>query len=114
MSAREVALFGGSFDPPHVGHVLAVSYALSVGFDSVLVVPTFEHAFGKASSPFEHRVAMAQLAFAPLPAAVVSRIEETLPVPSRTLATIECLRARDPDEQLRLLIGADLLLEKEK
>ena len=68
MARLRVALFGGSFNPPHVGHVLAVTYALSVGLvERVLVVPVFEHALGKRLAPFEHRVEMSRRAFGWLP-----------------------------------------------
>src|SRR6476660_232974 len=108
-----VALFGGSFDPPHVGHVLAVSYALSTGpFDGLLVVPVLAHAFGKHLAPYEHRVAMTALAMSDLPRATVSTVEETLGAPSRTLRTVQHLKQAHPDWNLRLVVGADVHLER--
>jgi len=63
-----LGVFGGSFDPPHVAHVLAASYALAVGnFERLLAVPVYRHAFDKKLASFEHRVAMCELAFAELP-----------------------------------------------
>ena len=60
---RRVAIFGGSFNPPHVAHALAVVYALSVApIDEVLVVPVFRHPFSKELAPFEDRVRMCELA----------------------------------------------------
>lgn len=109
---ERVAVLGGSFDPPHVGHVLLGAWALSAGgIDRLLVVPTFGHAFGKVSAPFEERVRMVELAFGVLdPARVsVSRVEETLPVPSYTVRTLEALAAAMPGARLRLLCGADVL-----
>ena len=49
MAAEEnVAIFGGSFNPPHVAHVLAAAYALSSApIDQVLVVPVYQHPFAK-------------------------------------------------------------------
>jgi nicotinate-nucleotide adenylyltransferase len=109
----DVALFGGSFDPPHVGHVLAVQYALSTGpFDRVLVVPVLAHAFGKHLTAFEHRVAMTRLATANMIGAEVSPVEEHLGTPSRTLRTMQHLRQAHPDWKLRLLIGADVHLDR--
>ncbi len=70
-----LGVFGGSFDPPHVAHVLAASYALAVGnFERLLAVPVYAHAFDKKLASFEHRVAMCELAFAELPGVEVSRI----------------------------------------
>jgi nicotinate-nucleotide adenylyltransferase len=104
-----VAFFGGSFDPPHFGHVLAATLAIGQGFDRLLIVPVRAHAFGKRLSAFEHRVAMARLAFAPLPAAEVSEIERELPAPSFTLNTLRAIVHQNPSWQLRLLIGSDVL-----
>ncbi|HET9955496.1 MAG TPA: nicotinate (nicotinamide) nucleotide adenylyltransferase [Polyangiaceae bacterium] len=110
-----VAVFGGSFDPPHVAHVLLATYALSVGgFDRVLVVPVFAHAFSKSLSPFAQRLRMCQLAFAPLRAVQVSDIEATLPTPSFTLSTLQAIRRELPDASLNLVIGADALSETSK
>jgi nicotinate-nucleotide adenylyltransferase len=115
MAHLRVALFGGSFNPPHVGHVLAVTYALSVGLvERVLVVPVFEHALGKRLAPFEHRVEMARRAFGWLPQVEVSTIEERLGAPSRTLRTVEALEAEHADWELRLLVGSDISGEIEK
>lgn len=115
MSVVTVALFGGSFNPPHVGHVLAVAYALSVGLvDRVLVVPVFEHALGKRLAPFPHRLEMARRAFGWLPGVEVSSIEERLGAPSRTLRTIQALELEHPEWRLRLLVGSDITGEIEK
>jgi nicotinate-nucleotide adenylyltransferase len=115
MARVKVALFGGSFNPPHVGHVLAVTYALSVGLvERVLVVPVFEHALGKRLVPFDHRVEMSRRAFGWLPHVEVSTIEERLGAPSRTLRTIEALEAEHDDWQLHLLVGSDITGEIEK
>ena len=107
------ALFGGSFNPPHVCHVQAVEWALSSGaVDRVVVVPCRRHAFDKALASFEHRREMACLAFAPLGEAVeVSDIEERLGGTSRTLDTLVALRQERPGWSWRLLIGTDILEE---
>lgn len=107
-----VAVFGGSFDPPHVGHVLLAAYLGTVaGFDRVLVIPVFGHAFHKDLTPFEHRLRMCQIAFARLPFVQVSPVESTLPAPSFTLHTLESIQRDHPDWQLRLAIGSDVLAE---
>lgn len=111
-SARRVALLGGSFDPPHVAHVLLATYVLLTGeVDEVLVVPVCEHAFGKQLAPFADRVALCQLAFADVARTKVSRIEEQLPRPNRTLLTLQRLREQEPDASFRLLVGSDVLLD---
>ncbi len=110
-----VALFGGSFNPPHVGHVLAVAYALGTeDLERVVVIPVFEHAFGKQLAPYQHRLEMARRAFGWLPRVDVSSIESQLGAPSRTLRTIEALEAEHPEWALRLLVGSDILGEIQK
>jgi nicotinate-nucleotide adenylyltransferase len=110
-----VLFFGGSFDPPHVAHVLCAAYALCVGdFQRVLVVPVFEHAFGKQLCPFADRLRMCQLAFAPLQGVTVSGLEAELDRPSYTLNTLEHIERRHPDYKLRLLLGSDVLSDTEK
>lgn len=104
------AVFGGSFDPPHVGHVLVATWVLSTqAIDEVLVVPTFEHVFGKALTPFPHRRRMCELAFAPLRRVRVLDIEARLGGASATVRTLEALKARAPDVELKLVIGSDLV-----
>ncbi len=112
MARIPMALFGGSFNPPHVGHVLAVAYVLSTErVERVVVVPVFEHALGKHLAPFEHRVEMAVRAFGWLPRVEVCSIEARLGAPSRTLGTIQALQAEHPDWDLRLMVGSDILGE---
>jgi nicotinate-nucleotide adenylyltransferase len=109
-----IGVLGGSFDPPHCGHVLLAAYALSAGpIDRLIVVPTYVHPWGKKSEPFDHRVAMCELAFGVLRGAEVSRIEEELETPSYTVQTLEALHARGMRD-LRLVIGADVLADAKK
>jgi nicotinate-nucleotide adenylyltransferase len=111
---RRVAIFGGSFNPPHVSHVLAVTYVLATApIDEVLVVPTFEHPFGKSLVSYEHRLAMCELAFADVKRVAISSIEREMGE-SRTLYLLRALRERHPDWSLRLVVGTDILAEKHK
>jgi nicotinate-nucleotide adenylyltransferase len=110
-----VGVFGGSFNPPHVAHVLAVAWVLSTQeVDRVLVVPAFRHPFSKSLAPFEERVAMCEAAMGWLPRVEVSKVEEELGGESRTLRTLEHLAAIHPDYRMRLIIGADLVVESPK
>jgi nicotinate-nucleotide adenylyltransferase len=79
MGARtvDVAVFGGSFNPPHIAHLLACTVVLATDeVDRLVVVPTYRHPFAKALAPYEDRVAMCHLAMGWLPRVEVSRIEE--------------------------------------
>lgn len=110
-----VAIYGGSFDPPHVAHLFTASYVLATGgFERVLVVPVFEHAFSKPLAPFEHRVAMCRLCFAGLGNVDVSDIEATLPRPSYTERTLERILREHPDWHLRFVMGSDALADTSK
>lgn len=107
---RVRVVFGGSFDPPHLGHVLAATWVLSTqDVDELLVVPTFEHAFGKRLAPFPDRLRMCELAFGRLRGARVSRLEARLGGASYTIRTLRELA--EPGWQLRLMIGSDLVAQ---
>jgi nicotinate-nucleotide adenylyltransferase len=110
--SETLAVFGGSFNPPHVAHTLVAAYVLaSQACDRVVVVPTAQHAFGKGLADFSHRVRMCELAMANLRGVEVSSIEDTLPAPNRTLHTLEALGRIHVGAKLRLVIGSDLLAE---
>lgn len=115
MKGPTVGVFGGSFNPPHVAHVLAVTVALACfDLDRILVVPTFQHPFAKALASYADRVKMCELAMGWLPHVEISRVEEELGGESRTLRTIEHLRAQHPDWSLRFIMGADLVVDSSK
>jgi nicotinate-nucleotide adenylyltransferase len=111
MTGRRVAVYGGSFDPPHLGHVLSVAWTLCAGaVDEVWIIPTWEHAFGKQhGAPFDDRMKMCEQAFAPFRNVEISDVERRLGGISRTLYTLQALQAEHPEAGLRLLIGADVL-----
>jgi nicotinate-nucleotide adenylyltransferase len=110
-----VAVFGGSFNPPHVAHLLAVVYALEVEpIDEVLIVPVFQHPFAKELAPFEDRLAMCEAAMGWIPGAKVSSVERELGGESLTLRMVTHLAQQHPDWALRLLVGADVLADLPK
>ena len=108
-----VALFGGSFNPPHVAHQMVGLYVLETApVDQLWLIPCYQHAFGKVLAPFEDRLHMCQLATAALgPRAAVSDIEREIAQPSRTLVTARALMARHPEHVFSLVLGADLVGE---
>lgn len=116
---RTIALFGGSFNPPHAAHQLVALYVLETqAVDELWFAPTYVHPLAKQLGSYAHRVAMCELAAAPLgPRVRVSRVEEELAqrpgfVASRTLDLIEHLRAGG--DRVRLVIGSDILHETDK
>lgn len=112
MNRVEFGVFGGSFDPPHIAHALAVSVGLCVhGLERVLIVPTHAHAFGKQLVSLDDRLHMCDLTFAHLRQVELCDVERELPAPSLMLRTLQAIGRRYPDVQLRLMIGADILPE---
>jgi nicotinate-nucleotide adenylyltransferase len=114
-----IALFGGSFNPPHAAHQLVALYVLETQpVDELWFVPVYAHPFGKPLAPYEDRVAMCELAAAPLGDRVrVSRLEEELAqqpgfVASHTLDLVDHLVAQG--HAPRLVIGTDILAETAK
>ncbi|NVB83291.1 MAG: nicotinate-nicotinamide nucleotide adenylyltransferase [Kofleriaceae bacterium] len=104
---RTVGLFGGSFDPPHVAHVMAAQQALAQ-LDEVWFVPVYVHPRGKRLARYADRVAMCELAIAALgPRARVSCIEQELG-PCVTLDVLDHLMPRHRETSWRLVLGADL------
>jgi nicotinate-nucleotide adenylyltransferase len=110
---RRVAFFGGSFDPPHLGH-LAVARAAraAFGLDTVLFAPVGAQPLkphGSASG-FDDRVAMTRLAIAGEQGFAVSLADAPQPsgAPNYTLETLLSLRTElPPDSALFCLVGAD-------
>lgn len=108
-----VAIFGGAFDPPHMGHVDAAKGLLRTpGVKSVLVVPSYGTPLKQTETPYEHRLGMTEAAFAGIdPLISVSAIEREI---KSTYAwqLIERLKADHP--KLAFVIGTDQLTNLHK
>jgi nicotinate-nucleotide adenylyltransferase len=106
----EIALFGGSFNPPHVAHQMVALYVLETApVDQVWFVPCWKHPFHKPLAPFDNRLRMCELACKGLGTrARVTEIERTIGGPSRTLITVRRLRKLHPNHNFSLIIGSDL------
>lgn len=112
-----LAIFGGSFNPPHVAHQMVVLYVLETQrVDHLVCLPSYRHPFDKALAPYADRVEMCRRMVAPFGArASVSTIEEELGGEhSRTLTVLQALAAQSPGARLRFVIGADILPERDK
>jgi len=105
------AIYGGSFDPPHMGHQMACLYLLqALDADAVWLVPTGQHAFGKALIPYKHRRAMCELMAAPFGDRVlINDVEQQQGGTSYTIDTLLSLRTRHPTTRFALVIGADVV-----
>lgn len=115
----KIAIFGGSFDPPHIGHMMAVYYVLATtDVQKVWIVPSYRHPFGKELTPYNMRVEMCRLASSIFGDRVeVKRFEEELADNSHPVYTIDLLKYlndRYRDDRFYFVIGSDILLEMDK
>lgn len=110
-----VGLLGGSFNPPHLGHLLmAVAVYATEELDHLWVIPCADHAFGKKLAPFDDRVRMCHLAFRHLAGgAAILDIEKRLPrppdSPSFTVDTLRALHAIRPGIKPVWIAGSDII-----
>jgi nicotinate-nucleotide adenylyltransferase len=110
-----VGILGGTFDPPHLGHLGVATSVLASGLvDEVWLVPCLTHRFGKAPEPFEHRVAMCERLAEADERIKVSDVEKKLNRPGYTLDLVKLLRARHPEVTFRLIAGTDIYHERDK
>lgn len=111
-----IALLGGSFNPPHVGHLMNAYYVLATQpVDRVWLLPVFRHPFEKKLAPFEDRVRMCELAASRFAGGIeVSRAEAEAPGTGRTIETLEYLLGKHPEHAFSLVIGSDILPERTK
>ena len=111
-----IALFGGSFNPPHIGHVLNACYVLGAfPVDQVWVMPVYSHPFARKHQllPFEDRMEMYSRAFSPFGSRIlVTRTEAEALEGSKTVDLLEWLLPQHPSDNFSLVIGSDILAEK--
>lgn len=112
---RRWGVLGGTFDPPHYGHLrLAEVAAEQLGLERVLFVPNHcpPHKPPAEVSPAEHRAVMTELACAEHPRLWVSRLELERPGPSYSIDTLrELRRCAGEQAELFFLVGLDSALE---
>ncbi len=109
--APRVGIFGGTFDPPHHGHLALAEWArTALRLDRVVFVPAGlpPHKSRGTPSSVKHRVAMTRLAVRGNPAFEVSTVEARRRGPSWTADTVRTLAAESPRAKLHLLLGADM------
>jgi len=117
MSREQIGLFGGTFDPPHLGHLILASEAYSqLDLNRLLWVltPDPPHKQGQSITPIAHRLAMVKLAIQDNPTFELSRIELDRPGPHYTLDTIELIAEQYPHADITPIIGGDSLRDLPK
>lgn len=108
-----IAMYGGSFDPIHNGHIALCRAALEESrADRLLLVPTGEspHRDNTGKTPFAHRLALCQIAAREIPGVEASDLEQRLGGVNYTIRTVLALKEQYPDQPLFLIVGGDMLL----
>jgi len=110
--ANLIGIFGGTFDPPHLGHlILAAEARQQFGLRRLLWVltPIPPHKLDQTITPIEYRLTMLQLAIARNPAFEISRVEMDRRGPHYTLDTVNLLAGQNPGAEMVYLMGGDSL-----
>ena len=109
---RRIGLLGGTFDPPHLGHLWVAETAREqLHLDQILFLPVGEppHKQDQSVTAVAHRLAMTQLAIASNPDFVLDSSDMDRPQPHTTHTLLPYIHRAYPDSQLWFLIGADSL-----
>ncbi len=109
----KLGLLGGTFNPPHIGHLVCAQEALAqLELDRVLLVPVHEppHKGIEADPGVEHRVELCRRAIAGADRLEVSLADADVPGPSFTVDTLRRMHERCPGDELTFLVGGDMAL----
>jgi nicotinate-nucleotide adenylyltransferase len=108
---QRIGLFGGTFDPPHVGHlVTAVNVRHALALDVVILMVAnvpWQKEGARAITPAGERLAMVEAAVRDVPGLIAGRTEIDLGGPSYTADTLTALAAEHPDAALYTIVGDD-------
>jgi nicotinate-nucleotide adenylyltransferase len=112
MSRIKVGLFGGTFDPPHIGHLILASEAVQQLYLSRLLwmlAPDPPHKQDQPITPLPHRLEMLKRAIEGNPSFEISYLEIERPGPHYTIDTVRQLSQLEPNADIVLLLGGDSL-----
>lgn len=112
MSRKRIGIFGGTFDPPHLGHLILSEeafYQLDLSLLLWVLTPNPPHKLDQTITPLEHRLSMVKLAIKDTQNFELSKVEIDRPGPHFTLDTVRILAGLYPQADLILLIGGDSL-----
>lgn len=107
---RRIGIFGGSFNPIHVGHALIASYIVESGaVDTLWLMVSPQNPLKENSGLASdyHRLRMTELVSRRIENVITSAFEFDLPKPSYTIDTLNALQEKFPDDEFYLVIGAD-------
>ena len=106
----KIGVFGGSFNPPHIGHLLVCQYTLSMyGLDEVLVIPAKEHPFNKPLLEFWQRYELCCIMCRPHDKLHVMNYDHKY-----TVDLLKYLIKWNPQDSFHLIVGSDILRDRDK
>lgn len=107
-----IGIFGGTFDPPHLGHlILAAESQCQLDLDRLLFVLTSSppHKIGQSITPIELREKMLEAALSDNPLFEFSRVDIDRPGPHYAVDTVNIIRSQFPGSEIFYLMGGDSL-----
>ncbi|NJR12480.1 nicotinate (nicotinamide) nucleotide adenylyltransferase [bacterium] len=108
---QRLGILGGTFDPPHIGHLILAQYTMeSLNLDHVLFVPVGDHPHKEITrtSP-EQRLTMLRLAIADNTAFSISEVDLRRPGPHYSADTVQIIQQQYPHASLHFVMGGDNL-----
>lgn len=109
---RRVGFLGGTFDPPHLGHLILAEYAVeALDLNCLLFVPAADppHKQHEKNTPVEHRLAMLGLAVGGNDRFTLSRVDVDRPGPHYSLDMVKIIQGQYPGAELYFVMGGDSL-----
>jgi nicotinate-nucleotide adenylyltransferase len=107
-----IGIFGGTFDPPHMGHLILAAemcHQLQLARLLWVVTPQPPHKLKQPVSPLDDRLQMVSAAIGGDPSFVISRVEIDRPGPHYSVDTVQQLKVQYPGDELFFMIGGDSL-----
>jgi nicotinate-nucleotide adenylyltransferase len=117
MSKKRLGIFGGTFDPPHVGHLILAAEALDqldLDYTVWVLTPDPPHKRGQKIASLAHRLTMVQMAIARDKHFFLSRVDIDRSGPHYAVDTMRLLREEYPEHELIYLMGGDSLQDLPK
>jgi nicotinate-nucleotide adenylyltransferase len=114
MAKKRLGIFGGTFDPPHIGHLILAAEArdqLDLDCTIWVLTPDPPHKLGQEISSLAHRLAMVEMAIGEDERFSLSRVDIDRPGPHYALDTVRLLREEYPEHELFYLMGGDSLMD---